>query len=87
MRWTRKLVIAIHCVMCGFAATGCGLDGVRGELVRIDGYHYLLKAPDGHELRLRVDSRTHKDVVQPGDDVQAYITEDGYAEFIQRLEK
>jgi hypothetical protein len=55
--------------------------------VRIDGSNYLLKNPDGHELLLHVDSRTHKDVVQPGDDVQAYITEDGYAEFIQRLEK
>ena len=67
--------------------SACGLDGIRGELVRIEGNHYLLKAPEGHEFQLHVDSSTHKDAVQPGDDVQAYITEDGHAEFIQRLEK
>ena len=49
--------------------------------------HYLLTAGEGHEFQLHVDSSTHKDAVQPGDEVHANITEDGHAEFLQRLER
>ncbi len=73
--------------MFGLSGAGCGLDGIRGELVRVDSNFYLLREPDGNELTLHVNSRTHKDAVQVGDDVQVYITKEGYAEFIQRLEK
>ena len=47
----------------------------------------MLKEPNGNERMLHGDSRTHKDVVQPGDEVQVYTTKEGHAEFIQRLEK
>ena len=47
----------------------------------------MLREPSGNERTLYVDERTHKDSVHPGDDIQVYITKEGYAEFIQRLEK
>ncbi len=87
MRWTKGLLIAAHCVMLSFIAMGCGLDGVKGQLIRIEGDHYVLREPSGNERTLYVDGRTHRDTVQQGDDVQVYITKEGYAEFIQRLEK
>lgn len=87
MRWARGLVIASYCAAVGLMGAACGLDGVQGELLRIEGTRYVLKDPGGKELTLHIDSRTHKDVVQPGDGVQAYITKEGYAEFIQRIEK
>ncbi|MCC2640852.1 MAG: hypothetical protein K0S45_1265 [Nitrospira sp.] len=87
MRRTTTLLIAILCVVLVVVAAGCGLDGIRGELVRMTGNHYVLREPGGQELTLHIDSRTHKDAVQPGDDVQVYMTKDGYALFIQRLEK
>jgi len=87
MRWTKGLLIASHCVILGLMGAGCGLDGVKGTLVQIEGEHYVLQEPNGNERTLHVDSRTHKDVVQPGDEVQVYITKEGHAEFIQRLEK
>lgn len=87
MRWTKGLLIVSQCVILGLMGAGCGLDGVKGTLVRIEGEHYVLREPAGNERTLHVDSHTHKDVVQPGDDVQVYITKEGYAEFIQRLGK
>jgi hypothetical protein len=87
MRGTKGLVIASHIGMLGLIGMGCGLDGVRGQLVHIDGNYFVLREPSGNERTLYLDGRTRKDPVQPGDDVQVYITKEGYAEFIQRLEK
>ena len=87
MRWARRLVIASYCAAVGLMGAACGLDGVQGELIRMEGTHYVLKELGGGERTLHIDSRTHKDPVQPGDGVQAYITKEGYAEFIQRIEK
>ncbi len=87
MRWTKGLLIASHIGMLGLIGVGCGLDGVRGQLIQIDGNYFVLREPSGNERKLYVDGHTHKDPVQPGDDVQVYITKEGYAEFIQRLEK
>lgn len=87
MRWTKGLLIASECMILGLMGAGCGLDRVKGTLVRIDGEHYVLKERNENERTFHVDSRTHKDVVQPGDEVQVYLTQDGHAEFIQRLEK
>lgn len=64
----------------------CGLDGVRGRLVDIDGAYYIVKTTKGQEIRLHVDERTRKDDVSPGDDVFSYVRNDGHAEFVQRLE-
>lgn len=87
MRWTKGLLISSHCVILGLMGAGCGLDGVKAKFVRIDGEHYVLREPDGNERTLHVDSRTHKDAVQPGDEVQVYITKEGHTKFIQRLGK
>jgi hypothetical protein len=87
MGWPQGLWMASYSVMLGLTMVGCGLDGVRGQLIRIEGDHYLLREPSGHVRKLHVDGHTHKDAVQPGDDIQVYITKEGYAEFIQRLEK
>lgn len=86
MGWFKALLIATQCVIA-LVGAGCGLDGVQGQLVRINGEHYVLREPNGRERALHMDSRTHKDVVRPGDEVQVYITKEGHAEFIQRLEK
>lgn len=74
-------------VLLLMASSGCGLDGVSGRLMRIDGEYYVLKRTDGKEITLYVDHRTRKDQVAPGDYIYAYVTKDGHAEFIQRLEK
>lgn len=87
MRWTKGLLIASQFAILGLMGAGCGLDGVKGKLVRIDGEHYVLKETNGNERTLHVDNRTHKDAVQPGDEVQVYTTKEGHAEFIQRLGK
>ena len=87
MRWTKGLLIASHIGMLGLIGVGCGLDGIRGQLIQIDGNYFVLREPSGNERTLYMDERTHKDYVQPGDDVQVYLTKEGYAEFIQRLEK
>jgi hypothetical protein len=65
---------------------GCGLDGVTGELIRIDGNDYIMRT-SGDEMTLHVDQRTRKDDVMPGDDIHAYVAKDGHAKFIQRLEE
>ena len=87
MRWTKGLLIASHIGMLGLIGVGCGLDGIRGQLIQIAGNYFVLREPSGNERTLYMDERTHKDYVQPGDDVQVYLTKEGYAEFIQRLEK
>jgi len=87
MRWTKGLVIASHVVTLSLLEVGCGLDGVRGQLIQIDGTYFVLREPNGYERTLYLDDHTHKDPVQPGDEVQVYITKEGYAEFIQWLEQ
>ncbi len=74
-------------VLLFIALPGCGLDGVTGQLMRIDREYYVLKGTDGKEIALHVDHRTRKDPVAPGDNIHAYVTKDGHAEFIQRVEK
>ena len=69
-----------------FICSGCGLDGIRGQLMRIDGEYYVLQVVGGKEVILHVDHRTRKDEIAPGDDVHAYTTKDGHVEFIQRLD-
>jgi hypothetical protein len=68
------------------ALFGCGLDGVSGQLVKIEQNIYVVKTPNGTEYVLHVDDRTRKDSVAPGDRVHAYIAKDGHAAFLQRLD-
>ena len=65
---------------------GCGLDGVSGRLLKIDGSSYVVRTPTGEEHWLHVDPHTRKDRVSPGDDIHAYVSKDGRAEFIQRVD-
>jgi hypothetical protein len=65
--------------------SGCGLDGITGQLLRIDQNLYIVKTPNGEERTLHIDNRTRKDPVVPGDNIHAYIGKDGHAEFVQRL--
>jgi hypothetical protein len=68
------------------ALFGCGLDGISGQLLRIDRNLYVVKTPNGKEHMLHVDDRTRKDPVVPGDSIHAYVGKDGHAEFLQRLD-
>lgn len=86
MRYLKLFMVFYSLILC-IMVSACGLDGIRGELVRIQGNQFVLREPGGTELRLHMDSHSHKDPVKEGDDVQVYVTKDGYAEFIQRLEK
>jgi hypothetical protein len=69
-----------------FPLFGCGLDGISGQLVRIDQNLYVVKTPSGEERALHIDNRTRKDSVVPGDNIHAYVGKDGHAEFLQRLD-
>jgi hypothetical protein len=68
------------------ALLGCGLDGVSGQLMRIEQNQYFVRTAGGAERVLHVDDRTRKDPVSPGDNVHAYVAKDGHAEFLQRLD-
>lgn len=67
-------------------APGCGVDGLTGKLLQIDGASYLIQTRAGEERWIHVDDRTRKDTVRPGEDVHVYVTKDGYAEFVQRVD-
>ncbi|MFY4728747.1 hypothetical protein [Nitrospira sp. BLG_2] len=43
-----------------------------------------IKESDGETTRVRVDDQTKMDRVAVGDQVKAYVSEDGYASTIQR---
>lgn len=66
--------------------SGCGLDGVTGTLIRVDGEWYSIRTPTGEELWIHVDSYSRKDTVEAGDAVHAYLTKEGHAEFVQKLD-
>jgi hypothetical protein len=68
------------------AFSGCGLDGISGQLLRIDQNRYVVKTPNGEEHVLHIDNRTRKDAVAPGDNIHAYVGKDGHAAFLQRLD-
>ncbi|MGH7231455.1 MAG: hypothetical protein ACREJU_08875 [Nitrospiraceae bacterium] len=60
-------------------------EAVKGHLVRVDGDYLWIKEDGGKEVRVHVDDRTKMDKVVPGDQVKAYITENGHATTVQRL--
>ncbi len=59
-------------------------EAVKGQLVRTDGVYLLVREDGGKEVRVHVDDRTKMDKVIPGDQVKAYINEDGHATTVQR---
>ncbi|MER3424602.1 MAG: hypothetical protein C4293_16665 [Nitrospiraceae bacterium] len=65
---------------------GCGLDGVRGTVLSVDENRYLIQDDNGKVWKARVDEQSHRDHVQEGDEVRIYITKDGHAAYVQKLE-
>ena len=59
---------------------------MTGRFIRSEGDHYIIRVSDGQEMALHVDHRTRKDAVTPGNHIQFYVTKEGHAKFIQRLE-
>ena len=66
---------------------GCGLDGIRGTLIEVDGNHYVLRDSRGHEWHAWADESTQKDRVTSGDEVRVYVAKDRHAAYIQKIEK
>ncbi|OQW32823.1 MAG: hypothetical protein A4E19_05565 [Nitrospira sp. SG-bin1] len=60
-------------------------DAVTGRVREIGSTYVAIKESDGDTLRVRVDDHTKMDRVAIGDQVKAYVSEDGYASTIQRV--
>lgn len=73
-------------VSLGLFLLGCGLDGVRGTVLSVDENRYLIQDDNGRVWKAHVDEHSHRGHVQEGDDVRIYITKDGYAAYVQKLE-
>ena len=67
----------------GIAA--CGLDGVTGRVLQIDGNSYHIHTMEGKDLRVHVDQSSRMDKVSAGDQVHLYLSKDGHAAFIQKI--
>ncbi len=59
-------------------------DSVRGKVQDIGAKYVSIKESNGETTRVRVDDHTKMDRVEVGDQVKAYVSEDGYASTIQR---
>lgn len=54
--------------------TGFKEGRFRGEVVRIDGQHYIIKTKDGEEMRLHLDKTTKKTgTFKQGDGIEAEV--------------
>lgn len=60
-------------------------DSVTGRVHDIGAKYVSIKETDGVTTRVRVDDHTKMDSVAVGDQVKAYVSEDGYATTIQRV--
>ena len=60
-------------------------DSVTGRVHDIGAKYVSIKETDGVTTRVRVDDHTKMDRVAVGDQVKAYVSEDGYATTIQRV--
>lgn len=58
---------------------------ITGKVHDIGSGHVSIRKSDGDTMRVRVDDRTKMDRVAVGDQVKAYVAEDGYASTIQRI--
>ena len=60
-------------------------ESVKGRVNDI-GMHYVsIRNDNGESRRVRVDDHTKMDQVAVGDQVKAYVSDDGYASTIQRV--
>ncbi|HWG97075.1 MAG TPA: hypothetical protein VN647_08340 [Nitrospira sp.] len=60
-------------------------DSVTGRVQDIGSKYVSIRESDGETTRVRVDDHTKMDRVAVGDQVKAYVSEDGYASTIQRV--
>ena len=60
-------------------------DSIKGRVGEIGAKYISIRDNDGESRRVRVDDNTKMDQVAVGDQVKAYVTEDGYASTIQRV--
>lgn len=60
-------------------------ESVTGRVNDIGAKYISIKDNAGESRRVRVDDHTKMDQVAIGDQVKAYVTEDGYASTIQRV--
>ena len=60
-------------------------DSVTGRVNGLGASHVSIKDDGGETTRVRVDDRTKMDQVAIGDQVKAFVTDDGYASTIQRV--
>ncbi|ALA59402.1 hypothetical protein NITMOv2_2997 [Nitrospira moscoviensis] len=65
---------------------GCGLDGMRGTVLAIEENRYVILDLSGQELLISVDEHSRRDGAIPGDEVRVFVTKDGYAAYIQKIE-
>lgn len=59
-------------------------DAVTGRVHEVGAKYVSIRQSDGETQRIRVDDHTKMDRVAVGDQVKAYVSEDGYATTIQR---
>jgi len=59
-------------------------DSVSGRVNDIGPRHVSIRDDAGETRRVRVDDQTKMDHVAVGDQVKAYVSDDGYASTIQR---
>lgn len=60
-------------------------ESVKGRVNEIGTRYVSIRNNDGESRRVRVDDKTKMDPLVVGDQVKAYVTEDGYASTIQRV--
>ena len=60
-------------------------DSVTGRVNDIGARHVSIRDDAGETRRVRVDDETKMDQVSIGDQVKAFVSDDGYASTIQRV--
>ena len=60
-------------------------ESVKGRVNDIGAKYVSIRDDQGESRRVRVDDQTKMDQIVVGDQVKAYVSEDGYASTIQRV--
>ena len=60
-------------------------DSVKGRINELGKNYVSIRNDNGESVRVRVDDHTKMDQVRVGDQVKAYVSDDGYASTIQRV--
>ncbi|UVT17415.1 MAG: hypothetical protein H8K04_07720 [Nitrospira sp.] len=59
-------------------------DSITGVLMSIVGENYYIRDENGIDRKIHVDKSTKLDKVLPGDQIKAYVTEQGHTTTLQR---